>query len=64
MLQSWRGLLVWCGVEASRGDLGGEPVGLGQTEDERDEMLLDLALGELLANLVEGLDGLRNKNGQ
>lgn len=64
LLQSWRSLLVWCGVEASRGDLGGEPVGLGQTEDERDEMLLNLALGELLANLVEGLDGLRNKNGQ
>lgn len=64
LLQSRRRLLVWCGVEASRGDLGSEPVCFGQAEDERDEMLFDLVLGELLANLVEGLDGLCINSGQ
>ena len=52
-------MLVWCVVEAGSGDLGGEPVGFGEADGEGDEVLLDLLLGELVADLVEGLDSLR-----
>lgn len=31
-------------VEASRGDFRGEPIGLGQTQYERDECVLNLLL--------------------
>lgn len=59
------GLLRWgCSarvrslVETSRGNLGGEPVGFRQAEDEGNEGVLNLLLRQLLADLVQRLNGL------
>ena len=45
-------------VEASGGDFGGEPVGAGEADGERDEVLFDLLGRELVADFVERLHGL------
>lgn len=45
-------------VKTRGGDLGREPIGLGQTQREGNEVLLDLLLGKVFANLVQGLDSL------
>jgi hypothetical protein len=58
LLRLRRSVLVWSVVQASGGDLGCEPVGFGEADGQRYEVLLDLLLRELLADLVEGLDGL------
>lgn len=52
------GLLIWSVVEAGCGDLRGEPVGFREADRQWDEVLFDLLLGELFADLVEGLDSL------
>ena len=49
-------------VEACGGDFGGEPVGFGEAEGEGDEVLLDLLARELVADFVEGFDGLADVN--
>ena len=49
--------------EAAARHLRGEPVGLGQSDCEGDKVFLDLLRGEIVANLVEGFDGL-DKAGQ
>jgi hypothetical protein len=46
-------------VEAGGGDFGGKPVGAGEADGERDEVLFDLLGRELVADFVEGLHGLR-----
>lgn len=56
------GLFVWCRVQARGRDLGSEPVGFGEVEDKGDKVLFDLALVQLLADFVEGLDGLESDN--
>lgn len=57
-LRLWSGMLVWCVVEASGRDLGCEPIGFGKTESQGNEVLLDLLLRKLIADLVERLDSL------
>ena len=52
-------MLIRCVVEASGRDFRGKPVGFREAECEGNEVLFDLLLAELLANLVEGLDGLK-----
>jgi hypothetical protein len=52
------GLFVWCRVQAGGGDLGSKPVGFGEVEDQGDKVLFDLTLVQLLADFVEGFDGL------
>lgn len=44
LLQRCRSFPVWCTVQACGGDLGSEPIGLGEMENERDEVLFDLTL--------------------
>lgn len=51
-------MLIRCVVEASGRDFRGKPVGFREAECEGNEVLFDLLLAELLANLVERLDGL------
>lgn len=46
------------GVEASGGDFRREPVGFGEAYNEWGEVGLDLMLGELVADFVQGLNGL------
>ena len=59
LLLGWRrSACVGCAVQAGRGDFGGEPVGFGKAQNERDEILFNLLLRELLADLVEGFNGL------
>ena len=59
LLLRWRrGSCVRGAVKTGGGDLRGEPVGLGQAQDKRDKVLLDLLLRELLADFVQGLDSL------
>ena len=58
LLNRRRDLLVGGGVEATSGHLGREPVGFGESDRERDEVLLDLLRGEAFADLVERLNGL------
>ena len=58
LLGCGRDLLVGCCVQATSRHLGGEPVRLGEPECEGDEELFDLLRRELLADLVERLDGL------
>lgn len=58
LLQCRRGFSVWGAVQTCGGDLGGEPIGFREVEYETDEVLLDLALRQLLADFVERFDGL------
>lgn len=58
LLQCWRGFSVGGAVQTCGGDLGCEPIGFREVENERDEMLLNLALRQLLADFVERFDGL------
>lgn len=58
LLRLRSGMLVWYVVEASGRDLRGEPVCLGETDGQGDEILLDLLLRQLIANLVERFNGL------
>lgn len=51
-------LLVGSCEETTATDLGSEPVGLCEADCEGDEVLLDLLRREILADLVEGFDGL------
>lgn len=51
-------MLIGSVVEASRGNFGGEPIGFGETDGEWDEVLLDLLLGQLFADLVQRFHGL------
>lgn len=51
-------MLIRCVVEAGGRDLRCKPVGFREAECEGNEVLFDLLLAKLLANLVEGLDGL------
>ena len=44
--------------QAGGRDLGGEPVGFGKADNERDEVLLDLDGGEVFTDLVERFDSL------
>ncbi len=60
-LDGRRDLGVGRRVEAASRHLGGEPVGLGEADGERDEVLLDLLGGEVAADLVERLDSLRTR---
>lgn len=46
-------------VEAASGDLGREPVGLGEANRKRDEVFFDLLRRELGADLVQRFDGLK-----
>lgn len=50
------------GVEPSSGDLGSKPVGFGEADNEWSEVGLDLVLGELVADLVQRLNSLREKS--
>lgn len=50
--------LVGRGVQAAARDLGGEPVRLGESDGQGNEVFLDLLRGELIADLVERLDSL------
>jgi len=52
------GVLIRCVVETGGRDLRCKPVGLREAECEGNKVLFDLLLAELLADLVEGLDGL------
>jgi hypothetical protein len=52
------GVLIGCVVEAGGRDLRCKPVCFREAECEGNKVLFDLLLAELLANLVEGLDGL------
>lgn len=52
------GVLIRCVVQAGGRDLRREPVGLREAECQGDKVLFDLLLAELLADLVERLDGL------
>jgi hypothetical protein len=58
LLDRRRDLLVRSCVETASRDLGCEPIGLGETDGEGDEIFLDLLRRELFADLIEGLDGL------
>ena len=58
LLRLRRGVFVGLVEEAGGGDFGGEPVGFGKADGKGDEVLLDLGLGELVADFVEGFDGL------
>lgn len=58
LLEGFGGFSVWCRIQTCCGDLGGEPIRFGEVQDQRDKVLLDLALGQLLADLVEGFNGL------
>jgi len=53
------GVLVGGVVEACGADFAREPVGFAEAEGEGDEVLFYLLLGELGADFVEGVDGLR-----
>lgn len=57
-LRLWGGMLIWCVVEPSGRDLGCKPVGFGETQGQGNEVLLDLLLRKLIADLVERLDSL------
>lgn len=62
LLQSLGSFSVWCRVQTCRGDLRGEPIRLGEVQNQGDEMLFHLAFRQLLADFVERFDGLnRNK---
>lgn len=58
LLDGWSNAGVGSDVEASRGDFRGKPICFREAYDERDEVLLDLLLRELFADLVQGFDGL------
>jgi len=60
LLHRRRGFFVWCRVQARGGDLGSEPVGFGEVEDQGDKVLFNLALVQLVADFVEGLNGLES----
>ena len=45
-------MLVGCVEESGGGDFGGEPVGFAEADGQGDEVLLDLLLGELIADFV------------
>lgn len=51
-------VLIWGVVEAGGRDFRSEPVSFGEADDKWDEVLFDLLLRELVADLVQGLDGL------
>ena len=57
------GMLVGSVVEAGGGDFGGEPVGFGEADGEGGEVLFDLVLGKLIADVVKRLDGLEFSDG-
>lgn len=57
-MDRWRDLLVRYGVETAAGHLGGEPVGLGESDRQWDEVLFNLLRRQIVADLVEGFDGL------
>ncbi len=57
------GMLVWDVIKSCGGDFGCEPVSFRQADDQWDEVLLDLLLIELLADFVQGLDGLKEVSG-
>ena len=52
------GVLIGCVVKTGGWNLRCKPVCFREAECEGDKVLFDLLLAELLANLVEGLDGL------
>jgi len=52
------GVLIGCVVEPGGRNLRCEPVGFREAECEGNEVLFDLLLAELLADLVEGFNGL------
>jgi hypothetical protein len=54
-----RHLLVWGGEETATRNFGSKPIGLGKSNGERDEVLLNLLWREIVANLIQGLNGLR-----
>jgi len=58
LLQSRGYFTVWHTIETRGGDLRGKPVCFGEAKGHGHEMLFDLLLGELIANLVKGLNGL------
>lgn len=58
LLHWWRGLLVWSMVKSSRRDLRCEPIRLRKPYGEWNEVLLNLLHRQLLADLVQRLDGL------
>lgn len=58
LLDGRRNFLVWSCEEATSGNLGCEPICLGESDCEGNEELFDLLGRELLADLVERLDGL------
>lgn len=60
LLEGGRGFLVRHTVKASGGDFRGKPIGFGQALNHRDEVLFDLFFGQLLADFVEGFDGLED----
>ena len=58
LLRLHGGMLIGCIVQTGCGDFGSEPVGLGEALDQGEEVLFDLLLRDLVADLVQGLDGL------
>lgn len=61
LLECLIGFPVWCRVQTCSGDLGGEPIRFGEVQDQGNKVLFDLAFRQLLADLVEGFDGLERK---
>lgn len=58
LLKGRRGFLVRHAVKTGGGDFRGKPIGFGQALDHGNEILFDLLFGQLLADFVEGFDGL------
>lgn len=63
LLDRRRSLLVGGREKTTARDLGCEPVGFREAEGEGDEVFFDLFGRELLADLVEGFDGLIDGKG-
>ena len=56
-----RDLLVRCGIETAARDFRGEPICLGESNGQGNEVFLDLLGRKLVANLVEGIDSLEER---
>lgn len=49
---------IWDCVETCRRDLGCKPIGFGEANDEGNEVLFDLSLGQIITYFVERFDCL------